>query len=155
MQASMTAMQRAEYRAFGPYWRLMMADALTRTGRTAAALGAVEEALLLSSRTGEAWLDAELHRQKGNLLLQEATSKTTMAESSFQTAMTVSRCQRAKFFELRAVTDLARIWAAQGKRTDARRLLQHTCSWFDDATSAPDFTHANELLAELATNFLS
>jgi class 3 adenylate cyclase/tetratricopeptide (TPR) repeat protein len=155
MQASMAEMQRAEYRAFGPYWRLMMADALTRAGRTAAALGAVEEALLLSSRTGETWLDAELHRQKGNLLLQEATNKTTVAESSFQTAMMVSRCQQAKFFELRAVTDLARIWAAQGKRTDARHLLKHTCSWFDDAMRAPDLAHANELLAELATSFPS
>jgi class 3 adenylate cyclase/tetratricopeptide (TPR) repeat protein len=155
MHASMTAMQRSEYRAFGPYWRLMMADALTRAGQTTAALGAVEEALLLSSRTGEAWLDAELHRQKGNLLLQEATIKTTMAESSFQTAMMVSRRQRAKFFELRAVTDLARVWAAQGRRTDAHRLLQHTCSWFDHATNAADFTQANELLVELATNSAS
>jgi class 3 adenylate cyclase/tetratricopeptide (TPR) repeat protein len=155
MQASMTAMQRADYRAFGPYWRLMMADALTRAGRTAAAVGAVEEALLLSSQTGETWLDAELHRQKGNLHLQDATNASTLAESSFQTAIVVSRCQGAKFFELRAVTDLARLWAAQGRRTDARLMLQHTCSWFDDAMSAPDFTHANELLSELTANSLS
>jgi class 3 adenylate cyclase/tetratricopeptide (TPR) repeat protein len=155
MQASMMAMQRADYRAFGPYWRLMMADALTRAGRTAAAVGAVEEALLLSSQTGETWLDAELHRQKGNLLLQDATSGTTMAESSFQTAIMISRCQRAKFFELRAVTDLARLWAAQGRRTDARQLLQPTCSWFDDAITAPDFLHANELLSELVARPLS
>ena len=68
----------------------------------------------------------------------------------FQTAMTVARGQRAKFFELRAATDLARIWAAEGRRDDARRLVQQTCSWFDDVTSSADFTHANELLAELA-----
>jgi hypothetical protein len=67
----------------------------------------------------------------------------------------VSRCQGAKFFELRAVTDLARLWAAQGRRTDARLMLQHTCSWVDDAMSAPDFTHANELLSELTANSLS
>jgi tetratricopeptide (TPR) repeat protein len=156
MQASMVAMQRADYRAFGTYWRLMMADALARAGRTTAAIDVIEEALLLSSRTGEAWLDAELHRQKGNLLLDDATNNTPAAESSFQTAMTVSRWQRAKFFELRAVTDLARVWAAQGRRTDAHRLLRHTCSSFDDAMmSAPDFTRANKLLAELGTNVLS
>ena len=150
MRASMMAMQQSDYRAFGPYWGLMMADALTRAGQTTAALSAIEEALLLSSRTGEAWLDSELHRQKGILFLKEATDKTTVAESSFQTAITVSRSQRAKFFELRAVTDLAGMWAAQGRCTDARRLLQQACSWFDAATSAPDFTNANELLAELS-----
>jgi class 3 adenylate cyclase len=149
MRASMNAMKVADYRAFGPYWRLMMADALTRAAKPADALGLVDEALLLSCQTQEAWLDAELYRRKGNLILQVAPADATAAEVSLQRAITISRSQRARFFELRAATDLARIWLSKGQHVEARRLMNHTCSWFDQTTSAWDFGQARRLLAEL------
>jgi class 3 adenylate cyclase/tetratricopeptide (TPR) repeat protein len=149
MQTSITAMQAAEYWAFGPYWRFMLADALVLAGQVSNALQVIEEALALSSRTGEAWLDAELYRQKGNLLLQVAPQDQQMAEASLLQAIKVARRQSAKLFELRATTSIARVWSALDKKADARILLESACASFAGIVESSDLKEARALLSEL------
>jgi predicted ATPase len=67
------------------------------------------------------WAEAEMHRLRGTLLLSR--DGRAAAEESYREAIAVAQRQSAKFWELRAATDLARLWRDQGKRTEARDLL--------------------------------
>jgi predicted ATPase len=51
--------------------------------------------------------------------------------------------------ELRAATSLARLWRSQGKRADARELLQPIYGWFTEGFDTPDLQMAQALLTEL------
>ncbi len=67
-------------------------------------------------QTGDRYYEAELHRQRGELLLlREAKSHAAQgsrdqheAETCFQHALDVARQQQAKSFELRAAISLGR-----------------------------------------------
>ena len=73
----------------------------------------------------------------------------TEVESCFQKALTVAREQRAKSWELRAATSLARLWCEQGERAEARALLAPVYGWFTEGFDTPDLKDAKALLDEL------
>ncbi len=56
----------------------------------------------------------------------------------------------AKFCELRATTDLARLWHSQGKTSEARDLLAPVYSWFTEGFDTADLKEAKALLDELS-----
>jgi predicted ATPase len=108
------------------------------------------EALSLVDKNDERWYEAELHRLKGELLLQRSSDNHTEAETCFQKALDIARRQQAKSFELRAATSLARLWQQQGKRQDAYDLLAPVYGWFTEALDTADLQDAKALLDELA-----
>jgi predicted ATPase len=71
------------------------------------------------------------------------------AEDSYCQALPVARRQSAKFWELRAALDLARLWRDQGKRTEARDLLAPVYSWFTEGFDTPVLQDAKALLDQL------
>src|SRR5207244_5011515 len=105
----------------------LLAEASGLLGQPEDGLAALEEALTLLEKTGERYYEAELHRQRGELLLlREAKSHPDQgsreqheAETCFQRALDVARGQQAKSLELRAAMSLARLWQHQGKRVEA------------------------------------
>jgi predicted ATPase len=62
----------------------------------------------------------------------------------------VAREQNVKYWELRAATNLARLWRDQGKRTEARDLLAPVYNWFTEGHDTPVLKEAKALLEELA-----
>jgi Protein of unknown function (DUF4065) len=60
----------------------------------------------------------------------------------------VAQRQRAKSWELRAATRLARLWRDQGKRIEARDLLA-PYGWFTEGFDTPVLKDAKALLDEL------
>ena len=70
-----------------------------------------------------------------------------VAEHSYRR---VARQQSAKFWELRAALDLARVWRDQDKRTEARELLVPIYSWFTEGFDTPVLQDAKALLDQLA-----
>jgi predicted ATPase len=64
--------------------------------------------------------------------------------------MAVAQTQGAKLWELRAATSLARLWAEQGKRAEARNLLAPVYGWFTEGFDTADLEDAKGLLDELA-----
>jgi predicted ATPase len=74
----------------------------------------------------------------------------TAAEDSYRYALTVAQRQSAKFWELRAALDLARLWRDQGKRNEARNLLALVYNWFTEGFDTPLLQDANALLGQLA-----
>jgi predicted ATPase len=99
-------------------------------------------------KTEERWAAAEMHRLRGMLLL--STNEHDGAEDSLNQALAVARQQSAKFWELRAATDLARLCRDQGKRTEARDLLAPIYSWFTEGSDTLVLQDAKALLHQLA-----
>jgi predicted ATPase len=54
--------------------------------------------------------------------------------------------QSAKSWELRAAMSLARLWAEQGKRAQARDLLTPVYDWFTEGFDTADLKDAKALL---------
>jgi predicted ATPase len=63
-------------------------------------------------------------------------------------ALAVARAQRAKAWELRAATSLARLLAERGKRRQAQQLLASVCGSFRDGCHTRDLRDARALLTE-------
>lgn len=128
-----------------------VATALGRAGRFEEGLAALEEAFLFNERTGQRYYQAELHRLKGELLLGHDASNAAAAEQSFHSALDISRKQRAKSWELRASTSLARLLRELNRREEARPLLAEVYGSFTEGLDTADLSDAKALLQELNT----
>lgn len=69
--------------------------------------------------------------------------------SLFEQALAVARAQKAKSWELRAATSMARLWRQQGKRDEAHALLAPIYGWFTEGSDTLDLKEAKALLDEL------
>jgi predicted ATPase len=97
---------------------------------------------------GRSW-EAELHRQRAQILFALNPSQVREVESQLKKSIEVARSQNAKSLELRAVTSLAEIWRTQGRSNEARALLEPICSWFDEGADTADLRRAREVQSVL------
>jgi class 3 adenylate cyclase/predicted ATPase len=132
-----------------PFYLGLMAGLYGRAGRSEEALDLVGNALARIEATGERWFEAELHRIRGELLLSSGTAKADVAEVSLRKAIEVARDQSAKWWELRAASSLARLWAERGEHRQAHDLLASVYGWFTEGFDMPDLQGARALLARL------
>jgi predicted ATPase len=144
----------AEYWATGaemwsPYFLRLLAEVLGRAGRAAAGLDLATDALDRADRTGARWIEAELHRLRGELLRLLREPGQAEAEACFRRALAVAREQGAGFWELRAGASLARLWRDQGRCTEARHLLGPIAGRFTEGFDTPDLRETKALLDEL------
>jgi predicted ATPase len=131
-------------------WLAQVAEAYGREDQPEEGLRVLGEALALVNDTGMRHYEAEMHRLKGELLLSQSKDNYTEAKSCFHKALEVACSQQAKSLELRAATSLARLWRSQGKREEARELLEPVYSWFTEGFDTADLIDAKTLLDELA-----
>jgi predicted ATPase len=132
-----------------PFHLTLLAEAYRESEQVEDGLNVLLEAIALVEDTGERYWEAEIYRLKGELLLQQSKDNQTEAESCYQNALEVSRHQQAKSLELRAATSLARLWQSQGKREEARELLEPVYGWFTEGFDTADLIDAKTLLDEL------
>ena len=126
----------------------LIARAWLVLGEPLAGLGAIEEALQETQRTGAVYLESELQRLRGEVLLA-AGSTGADAQSAFLLARDVARRQQARLLELRAVMKLTELWADQGmaaERAKRRRELGEVYEWFTEGYQTPDLRAARDLL---------
>ena len=141
---------RANGQGIGMTNRLLtVASVCGKAGRFAEGLNLLAEAFALARRTGERWFEAELRRLEGELQSSVDPDQAT-TERCFLRAMAIARAQRAKLWELRAVTNLARAWSKRGRPSEARDLLAPVYSWFTEGFDTPDLIDAKTLLDTLA-----
>ena len=128
----------------------MLADSYRTVGHPKEGLVVIGDALAFAAKTAERVCEAELHRLKGELFLQQPQDQQSEAEASFHTALEVARHQEAKSLELRAATSLARLWQSQGKQAEARELLTPVYDWFTEGFDTADLKDAKALLDQLS-----
>jgi predicted ATPase len=134
---------------FQPSFIGLLADIYTRTGDPAEALVLLAEALAIVGRMDVRWFEAELHRLKGEALLRVPVADGAGAEVCFLKAIEVAREQGARWWELRAAVQLARLWADRGERRKAHDLLAPVYGWFTEGFDTRDLRDARKLLDEL------
>ncbi len=145
MRAAIEGFHRTGARLRLPLYLGMLAECLGDVGETEAALAALDQALHHAEHTGEHWLDAELYRLRGELLLQRSANLAEV-ESSLIKAIEIAAGQRARPLELRAALSLAALREPR-EGIGARRVVEPPLARFAEGFDQPDIVQARALLA--------
>jgi predicted ATPase len=135
-----------------PHHLCLLAAVQRKAGRRAAGLRLVAEASQIAERNLESWCNAEIERERGELLLLDSSDDAREeAVAAFRRAIRIAADQGAKMLELRASAALARLWAQCGEREKALDVLTPIYDWFTQGFDTPDLHRASTLLGELRT----
>jgi predicted ATPase len=133
-----------------PLYLPHLARAHAELGQFEEAWRCIGEAMTAAQTTKEKWCEAEIHRTAGEIALMSHAPDAAKAQAHFERAIAIAREQKAKSWELRAATSLARLWRDQGKRQQARDLLAPIYGWFTEGFDTLDLKKAKALLDELS-----
>jgi predicted ATPase len=141
-----------------PYYLALLAEAYRKTEQFEKSMQLLTEALILASTNGDRWWEAELHRQRGELLLQQRKSRKvnkpkgaeSEVEGCFLRAMDIAHNQKAKSLELRAAMSISRLWNFQNKEKSARQLLVNIYEKFTEGFDTEDLKEAAILIQSLS-----
>jgi tetratricopeptide (TPR) repeat protein len=131
-----------------PYGLVCLAQATASSGEPAAALRLIDEAIAMMEAVGHHQYEPEFYRIKGIALREQ--NDVAGSQAAFAEALRSARRRQMKAYELRAATDLARLWGEEGRREAARELLAPVYGWFTQGFDTADLREAKALLGELA-----
>ena len=134
---------------FRPYKLSFLARLQADAGLTDDAFTLIQDAFELVAPYESHWCEAELHRQKGELL-RSLDSDPAEIETCFDSALALAQKQGSKAWELRAATSSARLKRDQGEAKQARDLLAPIYGWFTEGFDTADLKEAKSLLDELS-----
>jgi hypothetical protein len=112
------------------------------------AMQVIDHGLSIVSHNSERFFEAELYRLKSRALLMLGAPDAEV-ESVLNQALRTARSQQARSLELRVATDLARFWMNQGKRAEARDVLESIQGRLSEGFDTRDLTEAKAVLAQL------
>jgi adenylate cyclase len=127
-----------------------LAEAEARAGDADRALAIVDEALATVNHTGYRVFEAELHRVRGEMLLNRDPTKPAPAEEALRSAIAVARRQGTRSFELRAALSLAKLHQSTGRPVEGHSVLAAALDGFSPTPEMPEIAEAQALLAALA-----
>ena len=140
--------QRAGYQLGVTAQFVLLCPALLLRNESEAALELIDHGLSIVSHNSERFFEAELYRLKARALLMRGASDAE-AEALLNQALRTARSEQARSLELRAATDLARLWMNQGKRVGARDVLSSIYGRFSEGFETRDLKEAKAVLAQL------
>jgi predicted ATPase len=129
-----------------PFWGMQVAVANAEAGQTETGLEILRELIASTEQSGQHWLDAELHRNQGELLLRLDPPNVSMAEDTFRRALEIARTQQTKTFELRSAVGLARLYNGNGRAGSISEVLAPIVVDFDTERDLPEIGEAESLL---------
>ena len=114
------------------------------------ALALIEEALALSQEGGDRLYDSNLHRLRGNILLNRHRANAAQAEDAFKTSLAIAKQQGARTLELLASFALAKLYQATGRLAEAHAVLSPALEGFSPTAEMPVIAKAQKLLKRVA-----
>jgi predicted ATPase len=132
-----------------PLFLSHLALAQAELGQLDEAAARIGEAITAVKSTKENWYEAEINRVAGEIALLGANPDVASAETCFVRALEIARKQKAKSWELRAATSMARLLRTQGKNRPARDVLAPVYGWYTQGFDTLDLRQAKTLLDEL------
>jgi predicted ATPase len=136
-------------RASQAHFLCLSLQAELKAGNVAEAEASLREAFALVEDSGERFWLADLHRLSGQVLLNGTIPEVARAEACFIKAMEIARSQEARLLELRAATDLARLWRDIGSPNDPRALLAPILAAIEGGETTRDVRNARALLEDI------
>ncbi len=124
------------------------AETLGRAGQLQEALATAEDAVGLAERREERWCLPELLRIKGDILA--ACGSAERAEAALLEAVSLSRRQAMRGWELRACLSLSRLWRGSGRLAEASGLVATALAPFTEGEATADILDARRQLSEMA-----
>ena len=103
-----------------------------------------------ADRLGNRTFEAELHRARGEILLERDPANPAPAEEAFQTATAVAKQQGTRSFQLRAALSLAKLYQLTARPTEAHAVLAPALEGFAPTREFPEIEEALEMIAAVA-----
>jgi predicted ATPase/class 3 adenylate cyclase len=148
VKAALDEYQRAGYQLGITAQLVLACPVLLFRNEAEAALELIDHGFSIVSHNSERCFEAELYRLKARAMLMRGASDAE-AESLLDQALRIARSQRARSLELRAATDLARLWMQQGKHAEALDMLAPIHGRFTEGFDTRDVKEAKAILAQL------
>jgi class 3 adenylate cyclase/tetratricopeptide (TPR) repeat protein len=146
MQRGWTSLRENDCYLCEPFWGMQVAVANAEAGQVERGLEILRELIAWTERSGQRWLDAELHRTRGELLQRLDPPDVAMAEDAFRKAMEIARNQQTKTLELRSAVGLAHLYNANGRAGSVFEVLAPILADFDRGQDLPEIKRAENLL---------
>ena len=137
---------------------MLLADALSLAGQTAAGLEIVAFVEEMIEQSGRRILEANVYWLHGEILVREQRRTGLECKldfspaACFERAIETARRQQARSFELRATTSLARLLKDGGQGGEAACRLEAIIQQFDEGFETHELREASKLLAELTAS---
>jgi tetratricopeptide (TPR) repeat protein len=147
MRGAMKSAEKIDAMIFRPLYLGHLAASYAHVGRLEVGLRMLNEAIETVATTNERFFEAELHRLRGELLLELGNRRE--GEGELQRGLAIARRQQARLWELRAAVSLAGLCRDRGHRAEARGFLAPVYGWFTEGFDTPDLKKAKALLDEL------
>lgn len=140
----------ANYESLGPTLFVPLtlrhiAECCVELGEVERGLAATDRGLKLIATTNERWIEAELHRLRGELCAR-ASGRSDDAATALNRALTVARAQGARSFELRALESIVRLDCGCSDRGSGMASLAKCYGSFTEGLDTADLVRAASLL---------
>jgi predicted ATPase len=135
------------------FWPMLLhlcAGAYHAASKPEAGLQMMNEALEIGSSSPARTLASEFLILKGALLLAVSSDHAAEAEALYEQAVLNAQEVHAPMLELRAAIGLSRLWHQQGKKEQARKVLNEAYSKITEGFTTADLKEASALLADLS-----
>jgi class 3 adenylate cyclase/tetratricopeptide (TPR) repeat protein len=146
MQRGWTLLHENDCYLCEPFWGMQVAVANAEAGQFEAGLEILRELISSTEQSGQHWLDAELYRNQGELLLRLGPPNVSMAEDMFRRALEIARNQQTRTFELRSAIGLAHLYCATGRAEAIPEMLAPVLVDFDTERDLREIGEAETLL---------
>ena len=149
LQRCVEELHAARYDLLATACNIPLAEGLAALGRCAEGIDLVNQTIRQVEADGSLSYLPELLRVKGCVLLAMPQPDAAEAELYFMQSLELSRRQGARAWELRTATDLAALFASQGRPELGLALLQPVVEQFVEGLDTADMKAAGRQLATL------
>ncbi len=135
------------------FWPLLLhlcAGAYGAASKPEAGLHMMNEAIEIGSSSAARTLTSEFLIRKAALLLAVSSDNAAEAEALYEQALLNARDVHVPMLELRAAIRLSHLWQQQGKKQQARKVLDEAYSKITEGFTTHDMKEASALLADLS-----
>jgi class 3 adenylate cyclase/tetratricopeptide (TPR) repeat protein len=129
--------------------KIALAEAERLAGDPDRAISIIDEALATCERADYRAFEAELHRVRGEMLLNRGPANPDAAEMEFRSAIDIAGRQRARSFGLRAALSLAKLRQSLNRPNDAHDVLAPALAGFSPTPEMAEIAEAQALVEEL------
>jgi predicted ATPase/DNA-binding winged helix-turn-helix (wHTH) protein len=149
LQNCLLMLHAERYERLTTRFNIVLASGFAASSRFVEGLMLMDETIRLTEARGDVTYLPELLRLKGSILLKMPKSRVADAERCFTQSLEMSRVHGSRTWELRTATELAALWAGQGRSDDAHALLLPVVERFAERFDTADLNAAEGVLATL------
>ncbi len=154
IESALTSETMQGFELIRPHVQILAAEAFGRAGRIEDGLASLDDGTKTAARIGQIFLESELHRLKGELILARSAphgegrlgDDAEEAGACFSRAVAMARERQSKTLELRALTSLVRLTSRDGGRGEVRRTLRSRLASFTEGLETFDLVEARRAL---------